>query len=284
MFCLNCGNAIEEGDAFCENCGHKIEAPKYTPCVHCGQLSEEADALCKFCGKNVSQADAETRQQSNATPTKTGPAAIKNAPKPDLQARMLLIFLLDTSIGAAAYFNHLIINLSLFIMDVNADSIAKDLFDMAIIRFSDSIDVLEDLPDVTDPEAAQLLTGGDASYSAPIRAALSMIEEYSGTYINSYKPWVIMITTGEPTDDITAVSQELKNIQSADKARFMTLGVLDYDSTKLKMLTDVVFRQKGTDFTSFFEWLSNCIKVIVRTAPDEKPQLPPLTGDVYRDK
>ena len=215
----------------------------------------------------------------------TAPPIPAYSPPTVAKPRMLLIFLLDASTSAAPYFNQLITNLSQFILNVNADDIAKNAIDMTFVRFSDSYSVFEDLPDAADAETIQSLIWGSACYSAPIREALRMAEEHSSTHAQFYKPWVIMITSGEPSDDITAIAAELLTMQSADRLRFMALGVLDYSSSTLKKLTDVVFRQKGTEFASFFEWICKSIGVIVRTMPpSEKPQLPSLEGNVYRDR
>ena len=303
MFCLYCGNAMEEGDLFCENCGNKNDAPRYIACTICGQLSEATAVFCEFCGNKVGQADEDLRQpagtsignpypqQTAATTTPVYPqtptaTAVVPAYKQARTAdhRMLLIFLLDISASAASYTKQFLTDLSKFVIDINSDNIARSALDMAVIQFSDSFCEVENLADAINTSMAAQSTWVQAGYSAPIKAALRMTEEHSREYAQSYKPWVIMVTSGEPSDDITAIVSEVQSLQRADKLRFMALGVLDYNTAVLKSLTDVVFRQKGTDFTSFFEWLSKCLGVIVRTAPREKAQLPNLEGDIYRDR
>jgi uncharacterized protein YegL len=109
-------------------------------------------------------------------------------------------------------------------------------------------------------------------------------KNYIRTHVNSYKPWIIRITNSEPTDDITTIIGEVQNMQCIDRFRFIALGFEENNTTAIKRLTDVVFRQHGTDFTDFFAWLCKCISVITHTKESEKPQLPPLEGKVYRDK
>ena len=289
MFCLHCGNTVAEGDAFCENCGQIIIAPKYIACIHCGQLSEEGDLFCEFCGKRISEADDGYQQPANPAPVYAPPPSYPTVapvftPPVVEKPRMLLILLLNASASAAPYFNQLLFDLSRFIISANTDSNIQSALDFAIIQFSDSFSVLEGLPDENNMELSQSLSRNVSYYSGPIREALRMTDEHSRSHSQTYKPWVIMITSGEPSDDITAVAEEVQNMQSADRLRFMALGVLDYNATILKKLTDVVFRQKGTDFASFFEWMCNSIGVIVRTLLNEKPQLPNLEGNVYRDR
>jgi len=159
--------------------------------------------------------------------------------------------------------------------------------DVAIIKFSDDFEVVQDFLPVEYMEPVHLEVVDATRYTAPIREALRMADERSRFYRRSgsepYKPWIILVTDGAPLDDITAVAREVKDIQEAGKAQFIALGVGEYDSNTLKRLTDVVFRMEGTDFTSFFNWVGKSMRSVSQSAPGEKPPLPPLEGNIYRD-
>ena len=109
----------------------------------------------------------------------------------------------------------------------------------------------------------------------------SRFYRYSGS--EPYKPWIILVTDGEPLDNIDAVAQEVHAAQAEGKVRFIALGCGNYNSAALKKLTDVVFRLEGTDFSSFFNWVAKSMRAVSTTAPGEKPPLPPLEGNVFRD-
>ena len=292
MFCMHCGHALEDGDAFCENCGTKVEAPKYINCVHCGQMLEETDTFCGFCGKILVGAGGVRQPQmaSAPPPPKTDPVyyqvpppanpAQTYAPPPVSLPRMPLLFLLEVSVFTAPFIALLTSALNRFIADISSDSTANNALDLEFIQFGDSYNVVADLASIGQPQAGM---GSSVNYSAPIREALRLVDEYSRSHSSVLKPWIVMITGSAPSDDISGVARELQLVQNSDKLRFMALGVQNYSSAALKSLTDVVFTQKGTDFTDFFVWLSSCVKVIARTMPGEKPQLPNLDGAVYRD-
>ena len=319
MFCLYCGHPIEEGDAFCEGCGQVIESPKYVACVHCGQLAEATDVYCEYCGNRIDgstigarQSHVPTSTQSHApspsqthapsasqtyapstlqlhatTSTQThAPTSSQSHIKPYAQPRMLLVFLLDTSAAATTYIDQLISGFSRFIVDTCSDDIAKNALDIALIHFNDDYYVLEDLPNIANigTGLSQLAIGGNANYSAPIREALHFVEEYSSSYESIYKPWVIMIASSGPSDDISIVAREVIDKHRNEQLRFIALGVSSYNDVALKQLTDVVLRQDGNDFSSFFEWASQCIKVIVNNKLGDKPRLPSLQGNIYRDR
>lgn len=293
MLCIHCGYDIDEGDTFCEGCGQRVEEPKYVTCANCGQLLEDPDVFCDYCGSKLADAGGAYQQPAAVQPEFSAPYAqvsqqdtyqYQPAPQAPAHPRMPLIFLLDVSDSAAPHINQLIASLSQFVVDMCNDYETKKALDMAIIQFSDGYQVLDDLTDVANTRVSQLSTGGNVSFSAPIREAIRIAEDYARNQQQIFKPWIVMITSGRPSDDIDGVAGELQYMQTADKLRFMALGVEGYDAVSLKKLTDVVFRIKGVDFTSFFGWLGKCVSSIVRATPGAKPLLPSLEGNVYRDR
>lgn len=250
LTCSNCGGVLEQGDVFCEDCGQKTLSSVVLPVAV---------------------------PQPVITPL--------HSPSPTInQARMPLLFLLDTSTSTQSYVKQLNDTLNRFKSEVCQDKQAQDILDVAVMQFSESPAVLQNFSPVGDMRAVRLVSGGNTLYSPSIREALQIIEKYTLSLTNAYKPWIIFVTGSTPSDNIDVITKEVQNVQGNDKLRFMALGVQGSDPAVLKKLTDVVFRLDGTDFTSFFEWISKCISAIAQTAPGEKPQLPTLQGNVYRDK
>ena len=204
------------------------------------------------------------------------------------ESHMALIFVLDVSYSMEGQpINQLNEGLNRFKEEVCRDKQTRDILDVAIIEFNDEFNVVQDFVPIEYMNHVNLEADGATKYSEPIREALKMADERSRFYRRSgtepYKPWILLVTDGAPLDDITAVTKEVAEMQDTGKVRFMALGVGDYDPRPLKQLTDVVFRMDGTDFTSFFNWAGKSIRSVSTTAPDEKPPLPPLEGNVFRD-
>ena len=213
-----------------------------------------------------------------------GAPAIINAS----ESHMALIFVLDVSYSMSGQpIDQLNAGLNRFKEEVCRDKQTRDILDVAVIQFNDNLSIVQDFVPIEYMEYIQLVAGGGTKYTAPIRSALRMADERSRFYRRSgtepYKPWIILVTDGEPLDNITAVAQEVTDMQNAGRVRFIALGVGDYDPNSLKRLTDVVFRMDGTDFTSFFNWVGKSMRSVSTTAPGEKPPLPPLEGNVFRD-
>ena len=197
---------------------------------------------------------------------------------------MPLVFLLDTSASVAPHIGQLNTALNRFKTEVSQDGQAQNVLDVATIQFGDDFNVLQNFAPIGSMKPVRLMSSGHACYSAAIQEALRMTDDALRNQANTYKPWIVLITGSRPTDDISTVASAIKQRQQSDKLRFMALGYQGYDSGTLKTLTDVVFRQEGDDFTSFFDWISKCMWAIAKTMPGEKPQLPTLQGNVYREK
>ena len=204
------------------------------------------------------------------------------------ESHMALVFVLDISYSMdGPPIDQLNEGLNRFKEEVCRDRQTRDILDVAIIQFSEAYQVVQDFVPVEYMDTVQLVAFGGTRYSDPIREALRMVDERSRFYRRSgtepYKPWIILVTDGEPLDDITAVITEVEDMQNSGKVRFLALGVGDYNSNTLKRLTDVVFRMDGTDFTSFFNWVGKSMRSVSQSSPGEKAPLPPLEGNVYRD-
>ena len=204
------------------------------------------------------------------------------------ESHMALVFVLDVSASMQgrpiAQLND---GFNRFKTEVCKDKQTRDILDVAVIQFNDDFEVAQDFVPIEYMEPIQLAASGGTKYTDAIREALRMADERSRFYRRSgtepYKPWIILVSDGAPLDKIDAVAAEVSEMQDSGKARFIALGVGDYDSATLKRLTDVVFRMEGTDFTSFFNWVGKSIRTVSTTAPGEKAPLPPLEGNVYRD-
>ena len=174
-----------------------------------------------------------------------------------------------------------------FKAQVCQDKQTRAILDVAIIWFNDSHGVLQDFVPVEYMEHIQMVADGGTKFTGPIREALQMVDERSRFYRRSgsepYKPWILLISDGEPLDSIDAVAREVKEAQDDGRVRFIAVGCGDCNMAKLKKITDVVFRMEGTDFTSLFNWVAKSMRAVSTTAPGEKPPLPPLEGNVFRD-
>jgi len=117
-----------------------------------------------------------------------------------------------------------------------------------------------------------------------------MVDERSRFYRRSgsepYKPWVLMITDGEPDSDVnlSAVTQRIKSMEQAGKVSFRSLGVEGYNPKILHELSgEKVMKLFGTDFSSFFDWVNKSMRSVSQSSPGERPKAEKLSGNVVVD-
>jgi uncharacterized protein YegL len=204
---------------------------------------------------------------------------------------MALVFLVDTSGSMTGDpIESLNKGLNRFKAEVCENKQTKDILDVAIIEFNSNNSVVQEFVPVEYMDEVNLTTTGTTMMSPAINRALDMVDERSRFYRRSgtepYKPWVILITDGEPDsdDDISAVAQRIKDMEDNGKVSFRSLGVEGYNSKILHELSgEKVIKLIGIDFTSFFDWVNKSMRSVSQSSPGEKPKAEKLTGNVIVD-
>ena len=210
---------------------------------------------------------------------------------------MALAFLLDTSGsmgyaqgGEVAAITALNEGLNRFKAEVCQNPQTRDILDVAIIEFNSTFRIVQEFVPVEYMDEINLAAVGTTKMTPAIRQALEMVSDRSRFYRRSgtepYKPWIIMISDGAPDadDDITIVAKEIREMESAGKVSFRSLGVQGYDAKTLHTLCDgKVMKLEGTDFTSFFDWVNKSMRSVSQSSPGEKPKTERLTGNVVID-
>ena len=207
---------------------------------------------------------------------------------------MALVFLLDTSSSmnsdgkGGSPIQELNAGLNRFKAEVCKDKQTRDILDVAIIEFNSTHRIVQDFSPVEYMDEVNLVASGGTYLAPAVETALNMVNERSKFYKSSgtvpYKPWVILISDGEPLDDISDVVKRIKDMEENKKVSFRSLGVEGYDSKVLHKLSgDKVMKLKGTDFTSFFDWIAKSMRSVSQSSPHEKPEAVRLSGNVERD-
>ena len=298
MYCTNCNAQLDADDIFCGDCGTPVPvqaaASGGMSCSKCGQAMKPDDVFCSDCGTPVTpppQPAPIYQPPPQPTPTYTQAPHSTVIYNPSVsptistsQARVPLMFIVDTSSAAASYLSEL--NKEINNLKTKLDTQVSQLADIAIVQFGERHGLVQGFTNILrmNPVNFSVSSIPNSVFDPPIRESIRLVADYSRSNKPSHKPWVVLISGSSPTDDISSVINEIKSAQSFDALRFIALGVDKCDFTALNRLTDIVFKQDGIDFTAFFNWLAECMKAISQTPHGQKPQLPNIKGNVYRDK
>ena len=168
--------------------------------------------------------------------------------------------------------------------ELNEDSLANKRVEVAIVTFNNDVQIVQDFITADQFEPPTLIAQGLTHTGAAINEALDMIEARKKQYRNNgiayYRPWVFLITDGEPQGESESVvekaAQRVKNEENNKRVAFFAVGV---EGTNMTRLSELVVRSplqlKGLNFQEMFIWLSASMQRISQSKPDEEVALPP---------
>jgi uncharacterized protein YegL len=116
-----------------------------------------------------------------------------------------------------------------------------------------------------------------------ISTGLQMVEQRKATYrtngVSYYRPWVLLITDGGPTDEWQSAAAQVKQGEAAKSLAFFSVGVEGSDFGILgQIATRAPIKLKGVNFREMFLWLSSSMKSVSQSSPGDKLTVPPPTG------
>ena len=156
--------------------------------------------------------------------------------------------------------------------DIDASSRVQLLIIKAFGK--DEAVVSSDWIDSMNFEAPEMEAGGLTPLGKAMEMALKKIEEqkclYDSCGITSKRPWIFLISDGEPTDyDWEIVAKKCREAQQNKKVVIHAVGTQDANLDKLAMFsTNSPKRLSGLRFTEFFLWLSRSVSCVSRAAPN----------------
>lgn len=177
--------------------------------------------------------------------------------------------------------------LGAFRNEVCEDMLSARRVDVCVIEFNSSVEVVTPFCPISSFQAPVLKARGTTSMGAGIRHALEAVHEQVTKYhrlgVECYKPFVLMITDGLPTDDITGIGELIERRENAGKyghLRFHAFGVKGADFDVLTSLCHRVAAVDENAFMQVFNWASKSMQVISRSRTDDNPAPPYLPPQI----
>jgi uncharacterized protein YegL len=181
--------------------------------------------------------------------------------------------------------------------DLKADPLAALRVELAVVPFGgrpQAIDVRanpatpfdagEPFASVDAFQAPMLTTSGSTPMCAALRLAVDLLRRRKDTYkanaIDYYRPWILLITDGEPTDgyglpDAIDLIQQEETHKAAvfyaigtEKANFATLASLSTQRPPIKL--------QGLQFRELFNWLSKSLQQVSASKMGQQVSLAPI--------
>ena len=167
------------------------------------------------------------------------------------------------------------------------NSLAARRVEIAVITFDSSVNVVQDFVTADQFNPPILTAQGLTIMGSAIHRALDIIQERKSQYrtngIAYYRPWVFMITDGEPQGELDHVVEQAAQRMQADetdkRVAFFSVGV---DNANMSRLSQIAVRSplklKGLNFIEMFVWLSASMSAVshYQVDVDEQVALPPI--------
>jgi uncharacterized protein YegL len=158
------------------------------------------------------------------------------------------------------------------------DELAVKRVELSLVTFGPVKRLTEfQTPDVFRPP--QLKAEGDTPMGRAIETAIAMVRDRKAEYrqngISYYRPWIFLLSDGEPTDHWQAAANAVRDGEEAKAFAFFAVGV---EGANFDILRQLSVRQplslSGLQFREMFVWLSSSLSAIARSSPGDAVSLP----------
>lgn len=163
-----------------------------------------------------------------------------------------------------------------------ADSLASRRAEIAIVTFGGTVTTVQDFVTAENFQPPRLNANGGTPMAQAIHAALGMITKRKATYraagVSYYRPWIFLITDGEPdpSDDWRSAAALVKQGEAAKSFAFFTVAVEDANMDVLcQIATRPPAKLKGVNFREMFLWLSQSMQAVSQSSPGDAVSLTP---------
>jgi uncharacterized protein YegL len=168
--------------------------------------------------------------------------------------------------------------------DLIKDTLASKRVEVAVVTFDSKVVVAQDFVTADQFDPPTLNAQGYTHTGAAIHQALDMIqarkEQYRANGIVYYRPWVFMITDGEPQgepDDVVKIAADrIKEDEESKRVVFFAVGVENANMTRLgEIVVRTPVKLKGLNFVDMFQWLSRSMQAVSHSKVGDQVALPP---------
>ncbi len=202
------------------------------------------------------------------------------------EPRCPCILLLDTSGSMAGKpIEQLNAGLQAFRDALRQDKLASLRVEVSIISFGSQATLVQDFVTADQFNPVPLTSSGSTPMGAAINMALDQLEQRKQIYKKAgtayYRPWIFLITDGEPTDEWHTAAQRIQTAETNKGVAFFAVGVEKADMAKLAQIAPKERPPKpliGLDFTALFLWLSKSLTNVSHSKVGEQVPLAPVDG------
>lgn len=206
---------------------------------------------------------------------------VEFADNPEPRCPLVLVLDVSGSMGGQPI-GELNEGLALLARELADDDLASQRVEVAIVTFG-PVRVDQDFVSAADFEPPKLRARGDTPMGAAVSRAISLVDERKAAYRQAglayYRPWIMLITDGGPTDSWSAAKAAVHQGEANGSFAFFAVGVGSADMGVLDELAPRgAMALQGLAFRELFQWLSQSQKHVSASRVGDQVPLPPTGG------
>ena len=183
--------------------------------------------------------------------------------------------------GGVSKLDNLNEGLKAFYEEIENDETTSQRLELSVVTFNDIVTTIQEPALISNCAVPELEADGDTALVDAVYEAIDMVTArkkwYKSTGQPYYRPWIILMTDGEPNEgqDISSLSQRIKQDTADKRYEFLPIGV---DNANMSILQSIqgnipAMKLKGAKFSSFFKWLSASMGTVVTADEGQKVDL-----------
>ena len=200
--------------------------------------------------------------------------------------RCPIILLLDTSGSMSGEpIKELNAGLKQFIQETSCDEAASMSVELEVITFDSQVNIAMPFTPICDVSKNQAMLDA-RGYSTYMGAALSLAADelhkrrklYQDNGISSYKPWVVLMTDGQPMDDWEVPAAKMRALAEQNRITFIGVEIgqgVDH-ATMCQIMPAVnpmLAKLDVVKFKDFFRWLTDSMGALSSSAISDQDNL-----------
>jgi uncharacterized protein YegL len=163
-----------------------------------------------------------------------------------------------------------------------ADDLAARRVELAVVPFGPVVRG-SDFHSPYDFRPQPLTANGDTPTGEAVEYAIELVadqkERYKSHGVMYYRPWIILITDGMPTDAWKNAARLVHDGEAAKAFSFFAIAVKDADLDVLRQFSvRAPLRLRGLAFREFFLWLSSSLSNVSKSQVGTAVALPSPSG------
>lgn len=168
--------------------------------------------------------------------------------------------------------------LDVLITEVQTDPLAQRRAEISFLPYGTEPTQPTPFTTVDTIALPELTPLGVTSTGAALQNALNHLEERKQTYrqngITYYQPMLFLISDGAATDNVTEVSNRIKELEETKKLSFFPIGVAGANMNELSNIgTRKALPLQGTRFSELFKWISQSVAAVSASNPGDQVNL-----------